>query len=212
MNTPSKQQLLQQIAAIPAMERGKLSVYSFKKRSGHSGPYYKLQSWQGGKNLPWYVPSDELAALQAVLDGCAHYQQLTQQYAALVIAETRQSITASKKEIPRHTFVHPYMQRGVLGYNWMNGSGNPFAFFAFGGWRGVSGSWSSKRPVLPSLVFPVLELDYPHETGYPSLYPQLWDILGRSIGDAPLGGCWVQLTTTMGFHNFPPGAETGDSD
>jgi len=98
MNTPSKQQLLQQIAAIPAMERGKLSAYSFKERSGHSGPYYKLQSWQGGKNLTRYVPSDELAALQAALDGYARYQQLTQQYAALVIAETRQSIIASKKK------------------------------------------------------------------------------------------------------------------
>ena len=43
MNTPAKQQLLQQIAAIPAMERGTLSAYSFKERSGHSGPYYKLR-------------------------------------------------------------------------------------------------------------------------------------------------------------------------
>jgi hypothetical protein len=29
MNTPAKEHLLQQIAAIPAMERGKLSTYSF---------------------------------------------------------------------------------------------------------------------------------------------------------------------------------------
>jgi hypothetical protein len=97
MNTPTKHQLLQQITAIPAMERGKLSAYSFKERSGHSGPYYKLQSWQGGKNLTRYVPADELPAVQAALEGYAQYQQLTQQYAELVIAETRQSIAASKK-------------------------------------------------------------------------------------------------------------------
>src|ERR1043166_9637636 len=98
MNTPTKQQLLQQIAAIDAMERGKLSAYSFKERSGHTGPYYKLQSWQDGKNLSRYVPSDDLPALQAALDGYAHYQQLTQQYAELVIAQTRQNIAASKKK------------------------------------------------------------------------------------------------------------------
>ncbi len=37
MNTPQKQQLLQQIAVISAMERGKLSSYSFKDRSGFTG-------------------------------------------------------------------------------------------------------------------------------------------------------------------------------
>jgi hypothetical protein len=98
MNVPTKQQLLQQIAAISAMERGKLSAYSFKERSGHTGPYHKLQSWQGGKNLTRYVPADELPAVQAALEGYAQYQQLTQQYAELVITETRQSIAASKKK------------------------------------------------------------------------------------------------------------------
>jgi hypothetical protein len=98
MNTTTKQQLLQQIAAIAAMERGKLSAYSFKERSGHTGPYYKLQSWQGGKNLTRYVPADELPAVQAALEGYAQYQQLTQQYAELVIAETRQSIAGAKKK------------------------------------------------------------------------------------------------------------------
>ena len=98
MNVPTKQQLLQQIAAISAMERGKLSAYSFKERSGHTGPYHKLQSWQGGKNLTRYVPADELPAVQAALEGYAQYQQLTEQYAELVITETRQSIAASKKK------------------------------------------------------------------------------------------------------------------
>ena len=98
MNTSTKQQILLQIAAIPAMERGKLSAYSFRERSSHSGPYYKLQSWQGGKNLTRYVPADELPAVQSALEGYARYQQLTQQYAELVMAETRQSIAAAKKK------------------------------------------------------------------------------------------------------------------
>ena len=97
MNT-NKQQMLQQIVAIPAMERGKLSAYAFKDRSGHKGPYYKLQSWQDGKNQTRYVPADELPAVQAALAGYAQYQELTRQYADLIIAETRQNIAASKKK------------------------------------------------------------------------------------------------------------------
>jgi hypothetical protein len=97
MITTNKQQILQQIAAIPAMERGKLSAYSFKERSGHKGPYHKLQSWQDGRNHTRYVPADELPAVQTALAGYAQYHELTRQYADLVIAETRQNIAASKK-------------------------------------------------------------------------------------------------------------------
>jgi hypothetical protein len=97
MNIPSKQHLLQQIAAIPAMERGKLSAYSFKERSGVAGPYHKLQQWHNGKNQTRYVPAEELPAVEGALAGYARYQQLTQEYAQLVIAETRQNIAASKK-------------------------------------------------------------------------------------------------------------------
>jgi hypothetical protein len=85
------------IAAIAAMERGKLSAYSFKHRPGVAGPYYKLQYWQQGKNHTRYVPADQVADLQAALAGHARYQELTRQYADLVIAETRQNIAASKK-------------------------------------------------------------------------------------------------------------------
>jgi cytolysin (calcineurin-like family phosphatase) len=98
MTTNNKQQILHQITAIAAMERGKLSAYSFKERSGHNGPYHKLQSWQDGKNHTHYVPADELPAVQAALAGYAQYQELTRQYADLVIAETRQNIAALKKK------------------------------------------------------------------------------------------------------------------
>lgn len=98
MNTPTKQHLLQQIAAIPAMERGKLSAYSFKERSGRCGPYHKLQSWLDGENRTRYVPADELPAVQAALEGYALYEKLTRQYADLVIAQTRLNIAGSKKK------------------------------------------------------------------------------------------------------------------
>jgi hypothetical protein len=98
MNNPTKQQLLQQIAAISAMERGKLSAYTFRERSGIAGPYHKLPLWQDGKNHTRYVSADELPAVQAALGGYAQYEQLTQEYAQLVIAETRQAIADSKKK------------------------------------------------------------------------------------------------------------------
>jgi hypothetical protein len=97
MNASAKQQLLQQIAAVSAMERGKLSTYSFKERSGAAGPYHKLQHWQNGKNTTRYVPADELSEVQAALAGYAQYRQLTEEYAQLVIAETRQNMAAKKK-------------------------------------------------------------------------------------------------------------------
>jgi hypothetical protein len=101
MNQPNKTQLLEQIAAIPVMERGKLSQYRFKERSNAAGPYHKLQRWQEGKNHTRYVSADELPAIQSALAGYAHYRKLTEQYADLVIAETRQHIAGSKKKSSR---------------------------------------------------------------------------------------------------------------
>lgn len=101
MNNLNKQQILQQIAAIPAMERGKLSAYSFKERSGVAGPYHKLQRWQDGRNHTRYVPAEELPAVEAALAGYAQFRRLTEEYANLVIAQTRQGITDSKKNQSR---------------------------------------------------------------------------------------------------------------
>lgn len=96
MNRLDKTQILRQIAAIPAMERGKLSAYSLE-RSGAGGPYHRLQRWNDGKNHTRHVPAEELPAVEAALAGYAQYQQLTEQYAELVISETRQNIAGSKK-------------------------------------------------------------------------------------------------------------------
>lgn len=91
MNQSKKTQLLEQIAAIPAMERGKLSLHS-------SGRHQKLQCWQEGKNHTRHVAADELPAVESALAGYAQYRQLTEEYADLVIEETRQSIAVAKKK------------------------------------------------------------------------------------------------------------------
>lgn len=96
MNQSKKTQLLQQIDAIPAMERGKLSPHS-------SGRHQKLQYWQNGKNHTRHVTADELPAVESALAGYALYRQLAEQYADLVIEETRQNIAnAKKKNATRH--------------------------------------------------------------------------------------------------------------
>jgi hypothetical protein len=100
MNPATKQRLLQHMAAISAMERGKLSAYAFKERSG-GGPYHKLQRWEEGKNVTRYVPADEVAEVEAALAGYEQYRQLSEEYARLVIAETRQSIALKKKSRSR---------------------------------------------------------------------------------------------------------------
>ena len=96
MNPPDKRHLLQQIAAITAMERGKLSRYSPNGGPEASGSYYKLQRWERGKNHTRHIPTEEMPAVQAALAGYAQYQQLTAQYADRVIAETRQSLAEEK--------------------------------------------------------------------------------------------------------------------
>jgi hypothetical protein len=107
MNPTDKTHILQQIAAIDAMERGKLSAYIFKERPEGSGPYHKLQYWRDGKNHTRYIPEAELPAVEAALAGHARYRQLTEQYADLIIEETRQNIAGLKKKPARRRSAWP---------------------------------------------------------------------------------------------------------
>jgi hypothetical protein len=98
MNTPSTpQELLQQIAQIQHMERGKLCVM----RQGPSGPYYHLQRWEKGKNHNRYVPREQMLAYQEAIAGYEKFEQLTERYAQQVIEKTRAELTASKKKKKR---------------------------------------------------------------------------------------------------------------
>jgi hypothetical protein len=98
MKTTEKNLLLRNIDAIPTMERGKLSTVSLKDQSPNAGPYHKLQYWQNGKNHTRHVTPAEVPALQAAIAGYTQFCQLTEQYAELVIAETRQTIAGLKKK------------------------------------------------------------------------------------------------------------------
>lgn len=107
MSQLAKPQILRQIAAIPAMERGKLSAYSPPEGSGVTGPYHKLQAWENGKNHTRHVPAEQRPAVAAALAGYAQFQDLTTQYAELVITETRQSLADAKKKPRRRPVFSP---------------------------------------------------------------------------------------------------------
>ena len=96
MNSTQPAQLLQQIAQIKRMERGKLTLMS----EGPQGPHYKLQAWENGKNVSRHVSRDQAQLVQEALEGYRTYQDLTQQYAQNVIDQTRAELAAqSKKKI-----------------------------------------------------------------------------------------------------------------
>lgn len=88
--------LLQQIAQIPHMERGKLCVL----RQGPEGPYYNHQTWENGKNVSRYVPQDQVPALQQAIAGFQQFENLTDQYAQIVIQRTRAELAAGLNKSP----------------------------------------------------------------------------------------------------------------
>lgn len=92
------QSLLQQLAQIQRMERGKLCIL----RQGPDGPYYNHQIWENGKNVVRYVPRDQVPAFEEAIAGYAQFRNLTEQYAQTIIQKTRTELTSGlKKKTPR---------------------------------------------------------------------------------------------------------------
>ena len=94
---PTPQSLLDLISQISRMERGTISVL----RQGPKGPYYNHQCYEKGRNVSRYVPAEQVPDLKEALAGYDQYRQLTDQYAELVIAETRAALAGSKKNQSR---------------------------------------------------------------------------------------------------------------
>ena len=81
---PEPADLLQQIAQIQQMERGKLCPM-------RAGAYYNHQTWEKGRNVVRYVARDRVASLQQAIAGYQQYLKLTQAYADEIIRRTRQT-------------------------------------------------------------------------------------------------------------------------
>jgi quinol monooxygenase YgiN len=94
MNSSNPAHLLHQIAQIQRMERGKLSIM----REGPEATHYKHQVWEDGKNVSRHVSSDQAQAVQAAIEGYRQFEELTAEYAQLVIERTRAELAASSKK------------------------------------------------------------------------------------------------------------------
>jgi hypothetical protein len=118
MNTHEKADILNQLAQIKLMERGKLSARVYKDRSGDAPQHFKLQCWAQGKNHTRHVPADQLALLQEALAGYAKFEELIERLAQLIIADTREQLrqvgSGLKKRVrrPRCSWRKPKKSKG----------------------------------------------------------------------------------------------------
>jgi len=94
MHAPHPLHLLEEIAQIPRMERGKLTIM----REGPQGPYYKLQARENGHNVSRYVPREEANAVQQAIEGYHRFQELAEKYAQTIIEQTRAELAARSKK------------------------------------------------------------------------------------------------------------------
>jgi len=94
--TESKiQGFIEQISNINSMERGKLSEF-YRAQSGTKGrrklqfgPYYKLQTWENGKNITRHIPSSDVPALKRALANHDEFSKLVEALEKTIIRETR---------------------------------------------------------------------------------------------------------------------------
>jgi len=112
--------ILQQIADIQVMERGKLSII----KEGSSGPFYKLQAREKGKNVTRYIPREQAPAVQEAIEGYQRFEALTEEYARQVINHTRATMTADFKKSPPTTNP-PGANRGSPAPDWPLPISNP---------------------------------------------------------------------------------------
>jgi len=78
--------ILEQIAAIPSLERGRLC--EMRGKSGRV--YHNLQFWNNGRNRCEYIRSEDLAAVDEAVANYRQYKKLTDEYAAAVERRTHQ--------------------------------------------------------------------------------------------------------------------------
>ena len=95
MTSPTTpESLLQQIARIQCLEKGKLCIL----RQGPNGPYFNLQHWENGRNVSQYVPADQLPAVQQNLAAYAQFEALIEDYVRLLSARAREQRLAGVKK------------------------------------------------------------------------------------------------------------------
>lgn len=89
--TKKMQKLLERMALIERMERGKLCAMGER-------PHYNHQTWQDGRNVVRYVPAGETGFVKDAIEGYELFRRLAEQYADEVIRQTR---AEQEKEFPK---------------------------------------------------------------------------------------------------------------
>lgn len=87
--------LLDEMASIPTMERGKLTA-EYRTRPSEDGsgtlrlgPYYKYQVWEDGRNVTRRIPAEQAGVLEADIANYNHFKELSAEVAEIVIQRTR---------------------------------------------------------------------------------------------------------------------------
>jgi hypothetical protein len=97
MNTPTPDQILQEIGRIKQMEAGKVCVI----RKGAKGAYYNHQYRENGKPVSRYVPGDQVETLTRNTANYQAFQALVGEYAQAVIQTSREERLAGAKKKTR---------------------------------------------------------------------------------------------------------------
>jgi len=99
--TKKMQKLLERIAQIERMERGKLCAMGER-------PHYNHQTWQDGKNVARYVPATEVNFVTDAIAGYKLFTELAEQYVDEVIRQTR---AEREKEFPKRKATNKTQKR-----------------------------------------------------------------------------------------------------
>jgi hypothetical protein len=89
-HTQKMKRLLERMAAIEHMERGKLCQMPGR-------PYYNLQVWHNGRNEVRYVPAHDVTDTQKAIAGYNLFCKLAEQYADEVVRISRREREGKRK-------------------------------------------------------------------------------------------------------------------
>ena len=92
--TPKAKQLLEKMAQINRMERGKVCQLKGREHFNH-------QTWQNGRNEVRYVPRERVDDLRGAIDGYARFMALAEKYADEMIRLTRLEQNSKSPKQPR---------------------------------------------------------------------------------------------------------------
>lgn len=80
--TQKAAKLIEEMRKIERMERGKICKMKGREHFNH-------QTWHNGRNQVRYVPREEVAELQAAIDGYARFTELAKRYVDEIIRLSR---------------------------------------------------------------------------------------------------------------------------